>query len=37
MAQFAVIYLKILAENGYDLEMIENMPILKLASSKYIC
>jgi SOS response regulatory protein OraA/RecX len=37
LERFAVIYMKILAENGFEFEMIENMPILKLASSKYIC
>jgi DNA-directed RNA polymerase specialized sigma24 family protein len=37
LARFAVIYMKILDENGFEFEMIENMPILKLASSKYIC
>jgi RNA polymerase sigma factor (sigma-70 family) len=37
MARFAVIYMKILAENGYELEMIDNMPILKRAEPKCLC
>lgn len=37
LARFAVIYMKILAEKGYEFEMIENMPILKRAASKYLC